>query len=217
MAINMRKKIQLLFCFIVVLSCICVLVYCIKFIREPNERMSNKEVTKIVPENKYIENADVSNEFLKNFNCQGEKYYYSFVELVGYDYPILLLSNGVYKFINQGEVAMGTDIYYPINNEITRLGNIDSDGTAYPISADKSGIYTAGGHNVAKYSLDVKNGKLKLVYKYIMFFDKVGEEVRAITIGIVDDKNKIVSEKKLDKANDEYGNADIIYFKRLCN
>ena len=50
-----------------------------------------------------------------------------------------------------------------------------------------------------------------------MFFDKVGEEVRAITIGIVDDKNKIVSEKKLDKANDEYGNADIIYFKRLCN
>lgn len=215
----MRKKIQLLFSFIIVLSCIYVLVYCINFIREPNERISNREVAKIVAVNEYKGNTDVYDEFLKNFNCQGEKYYYSFIELDGYDYPILLLSNGVYKFTNHGEVAMGTDIYYPINNEITRLGNIDSDGTAYPISADKSGIYTAGGHNVAKYSLDVKNGKLKLIYKYIMFFDKVGYEVRAITIGIIDNKNKIVSEKKLDKANDEYGNADIIFFrdcKKFC-
>lgn len=213
----MSKKIQLLFSFIMVLSCICVLVYCINFIREPNERISNKEVTKIIPENKYIENTDVYDEFLKNFNCQGEKYYYSFIELVGYDYPILLLSDGVYKFKNQGEVTIGTDIYYPINNEITRFGNIGSDGTAYPISADKSGIFTAGGHNVAKYSLDVKNGKLKLIYKYIMLFDKIGEEVRAITIGIIGDENKIVSEKELNKANAEYGNANIIYFNRLCN
>ncbi len=216
MAINMSKKIQLSFSFIMVVSCICVLVYCISFIKGPNERMSHKEVTKIVQENKYIENIDVYDEFLKNFNCEGEKYYYSFIELVSYDYPILLLSNGVYKFINQGEVAMGADIYYPINNEITRFGNIGSDGTAYPISADKSGIFTAGGHNVAKYSLDVKNGKLKLIYKYIMLFDKVGEEVRAITIGLIGDENKIVSEKELNKANAEYGNANIIYFNRLC-
>lgn len=212
----MSKKFQLLFSFIMVLSCICVLVYCINFIREPNERMSNKEVTKIVTENKYIENIDVYDDFLKNFNCQGEKYYYSFIELVGYDYPVLLLTNGVYKFKDKGEVAMGTDIYYPINNEITRVGNIGSDGTAYPISADKSGIFTSGGHNVAKYSLDVKNGKLKLIYKYIMVFDTVGEEVRAITIGIIGDENKIVSEKELYKANAEYGNANIIYFNRLC-
>lgn len=212
----MGKKIQLLFRFIIVLSFICILVYFIYFIRERNERMSDKEVTKIAV-NKYIENTNVYDEFLKNFNCQGEKYYYSFIELVGYDYPILLLSNGVYKFKNQGEVTMSTDIYYPINNEIKRFGNIGSDGTAYPISADNSGIFTAGGHNVAKYSLDVKNVKLILIYKYIMLFDKVGEEVRAITIGIIDDENKIVSEEELNKANAEYGNANIIYFNYLCN
>lgn len=217
MVIKMSKKFQLLFSFVMVLSCICMLVYCINFIREGNERMPNKEVINIVPVNKNIENTDVYDEFLKNFNCQGKKYYYSFIELVGYDYPILLLSNGVYKFKNQGEVAMGTDIYYPINNEITRFGNIDSDGTAYPISADKSSIFTAGGHNVARYSLDVKNKKLKLIYKYIMVFDKVGEEVRAITIGIIGDENKIVNEKELNKANVEYGNTNIIYFNRLCN
>lgn len=217
MVIIMSKKFQLLFSFIMVLSCICVLVYCINFIREPNERMSNKEVINIAPENKDIENTDVYNEFLKKFYCKGEKYYYSFIELDGYDYPILLLSNGVYKFKDQGEVAMTTDIYYPINNEITSFGNIGSDGTAYPISADKSGIFTAGGHNVAKYSLDVKNGKLKLIYKYIMIFDKVGEKVRAITIGLIGDKDKIVSENELNKAIAEYGNANIIYFNRLCN
>lgn len=50
-----------------------------------------------------------------------------------------------------------------------------------------------------------------------MIFDSVGEEVRSITIGIIGDGNKIVSEKELDKANAEYGNANIIYFNHLCN
>lgn len=217
MAINMSKKIQLIFSSIMVLSCICVLIYCVNFIRRPNVNTSSKDVFKVVRENKHIENTDVYDKFLNDFNCQEEKYYYSFIELQGYDYPILLLTDGVYKFKNLGEVTIGTDIYYPINNEIKRFGKIGSDGTAYPISADSSGIFTAGGHNVAKYSLDVKNGKLKLIYKYLMIFDTVGEEVRAITIGIIGDENNIVSESELDKANAEYGNANIIYFNHLCN
>lgn len=42
--------------------------------------MSIKEVTKIVPVNKHIENIDVYDEFLKNYNFEGEKYYYSFID-----------------------------------------------------------------------------------------------------------------------------------------
>ena len=49
-----------------------------------------------------------------------------------------------------------------------------------------------------------------------MIFDTIGEELRAITVGIIDNENKIVSEKELDKANAEYGNANRIYFNRLC-
>ena len=212
----MNKKIQLILSYILLLICIGVLVYSIHSRREENGRISDKNVNIIIQENKNIKNADVYYEFLKKFNCHGDEYYFSLIELDGYDYPILLLSSAIYKDNHGRRVAMGTDIYYPVNNEVTKFGGIGSDGTAYPISANTTGIFTAGGHNVAKYSLDVKNGKLKLNYKYIMIFDTIGEELRAITVGIIDNENKIVSEKELDKANAEYGNANRIYFNRLC-
>ncbi|HHV10035.1 MAG TPA: hypothetical protein GXX75_07135 [Clostridiales bacterium] len=211
----MNKKFQLKLSFILLLICISAIVYSIHFRREENERISDKNVNIILLENKHIKNADVYDTFLNNFNCQGKAYYYSFIELVGYDYPILLLSDGVYN--KDGcKVAMGTDIYYPVNNEITIFGKIGSNGTAYPISANTTGIFTAGGHEVTKYGLDIQNRKLKLINKYIMFFYTIGEEVNVITIGFIGDESKIVSEGEFYKANKEYGNANIIYFKRLC-
>jgi len=165
MVFIMNKKIQLFFSFIIILSCIGAIVYSINFSREEDARKSFKEVNSIIQEYKNMGNTEVYDGFLKNFNCQGEKYYYSFLELVGYDYPILLLSNGVYKFNNESEVALWIDIYYPVNNEITNFGNISSNGTAYPISANTTGIYTAGGHEVTKYRLDIQNRKLKLMSK----------------------------------------------------
>lgn len=208
----MSKKAQLLISFILFIIFTSATVYR----RDENERISYKEVNATIQKDRNIKSTDIYNEFLKKFNCQGEECYYSFIQLAGYDYPILLLSNAVYTDNHERKVAMGTDIYYPVNNEVTRFGGVGSDGTAYPISANTTGIFTAGGHNVAKYGLDVKNGELKLIYKYIMFFDVVGEDVRAITVGIIGNENKIVSETKLDKANAEYGNANKIYFNRLC-
>ncbi|MDD3172517.1 MAG: hypothetical protein PHF63_02415 [Herbinix sp.] len=212
----MNKKIQLILSFILLLICISTIVYSIHFRREENGRILGKNVNIIIQDNKNIENTDVYNTFLNNFKCQGKEYYYSFIELVGYDYPILLLSDGVYNYKDERKVAMGTDIYYPVNNEVTRFGGIGSNGTAYPISANTTGIFTAGGHEVTKYALDIQNRKLKLINKCMMFFYTIGEEVNAITIGIIGDVNKIVSEGEFDKANKEYGNANIIYFNRLC-
>jgi hypothetical protein len=212
----MSKRIQLLISFVIFLCCISALVYSLKLKREENEIESYKEVNTILLENKNNKNTDVYDAFLKDFNCQGEEYYYSYIELVGYDYPILLLSDGVYKSNNEREVALWTDIYYPVDNEIIKFGNISSDGTAYPISADTAGIFTAGGHEVTKYGLDIQNRKLKLIYKYIMFFHRIEQKVNAVTIGIIGNENKIVSEQELDKAFEEYENASKIYFNRLC-
>ncbi len=212
----MSKKAQVVISFIFLLIFICITVYGITFRIDENERLSYKEVNNTIQKDSNVKNSDIYYEFLTDFNCQGEEYYYAFIQLAGYDSPILLLSDAVYTDNHEYKVAMGTDIYYPVNNQITRFGSIGSDGTAYPISADKSGIFTAGGHNVAKYSLDDKNGKLKLIYKYEMFFYVVGEAVKEITIEITDDDNKIVNKEGLIKANKEYGNANKIYFKRLC-
>ena len=212
----MNNKIQLLISIILLLIFISTIAYNTNFRRDEIGEILYKEVNSFILKDSNNKNSDVYNTFLKSFDCKGDKYYYSFIELDGYDYPILLLTNGVYKFKNERDVTIWTDVYYPVNNQITRFGGIGSDGTAYPISADKSGIFTSGGHNVAKYGLDVKSGKLKLIYKYIMFFDVVGEEVRSITVGIIDNENKIVGENELNKANAEYGSANRIYFKRLC-
>lgn len=212
----MNKKNQLLISFILLLCFTSAIVYSI-IRKEENGRKSYKEVNTIFQQDKYIKNADVYNEFLKNYNCQGEEYYYSFIELDGYDYPILLLSDGVYKYKNEREVAMCTDIYYSVNNEVTLFGNICSNGTAYPISANTTGIYTAGGHEVAKYNLETKSLKLKLINKYIIFFHEMGNEIKAISIGIVAGKNIIVGEEEFNEAYKEYENAKIIYFKHLCN
>ena len=213
--VTMNKKSQLFIRSIILLTCISAIVSGIKSGREENAEKSYKDVNVIIQEDKSIQNTDIYDTFLKNFNGKGEEYYYSFIELAGYDYPILLLSNGVYEFNNEKEAALWTDIYYPVDTKITKFGYISSGGTAYPISSDTTGIYTAGGHEVTKYGLDTQNQKLELISKYIMFFHKTEQGVKSVTVGIIDGENKIVSEKEFDQANQEYGNANIIYFKRL--
>lgn len=210
MAFIMSKKVQIIISFIMLFCCVCAIIYNINFKREVNEIKSDDAFLNM-QDDIDVENTDIYDEFLKNFDTQGEKYYYSFIELVGYDYPILLLSNGVYG----EEVALWTDVYYPINNEIIKFGTLMSVGTAYPISANTTGIFTAGGHEVSKYDLDIQNQKLRLISEYLVFFYKVEQEVKAITVGIIGNENKIVSQDDFDKANKEYGDAKIILFKRL--
>ena len=202
--------------FILLLICISAIVYSSNIKKEENRRKSYKEVNNITQEEKYIKNTDVYTGFLKNYNSQGEKYYYSYIELDGYIYPILLLSDLIYSD-NEKNVALCTDVYYLVNNDVTLFGTVCSDGTAYPIASNASGIYTAGGHQVAKYYLDIKSQKIKLINKYIIFFHKIAEKVNAITIGIIGDENKVVSEKEFDNAYKEYVNAKKIYYKRLLN
>ncbi|MHB8128648.1 MAG: hypothetical protein ACYDEX_06600 [Mobilitalea sp.] len=212
----MKKNVQSLIGFILLLICISAIVYSFNIRKEENRRKSYKEVNSIIQEENQVENTDIYTEFLKNYNSQGEEYYYSFIELDGYIYPILLLSDLVYKD-NERNVALCTDVYYPVNKEVTLFGTICSDGTAYPLASDASGIYTAGGHHVAKYYLDIQSQKLKLINKHIMFFHKIAEKVNAITIKIIGDENKIVSEEEFNKAYKEYANAKTIYYKRLLN
>jgi len=212
----MSKKFQSLSDFILLLLCVSAIAFNFNIGKEENSRILYLEVASIIQNDKNTENTDIYTEFLKNYNSHGEEYYYSFIELNGYVDPILLLSDLVYSD-NESKVALCTDVYYPVNNKVTLFGSICSDGTAYPIAATTSGIYTAGGHEVTEYSLDIQNQKLKLIKKYIMFFHKIGEKVNAISIGVIGDEKKIVSEEEFDKAYKEYENAETIYFKHLLN
>lgn len=208
----MSKKNQLLISFILLLYCIGAIVYSINFSINENKKESYRDVTAVIQQDKNIKNTEVYHEFLMNYDCQGQEYYYSFIELSGYDYPILLLSDGVYKDNNGQDIAMWTDIYYPVKSKVMLFGNISSVGTAYPISADTTGIYTAGGHEAAKYDLDMERQKLKLINKYSMFFYKTGEKVDSVSVKITGNENKIVTEEEFNNAYEEYTNAKVIYF-----
>lgn len=210
----MKRKIPLFVVFILFCFSLSAVVFILHERKEITKSKTPDEAAVILNQEYKIENTEIYTKFLKNYNCQDRKCFYSFVALDGFDYPVLLLADTTYTS-NEQEVTMCAEIYYPVDSIVTLFGSVCSGGTAYPIAADKTGIYTAGGHEVSKFSLDIQNKKLKLIDKYIMFFNKVIDKVNAITIGIIDGENIIVSEADFDKAYDEYGKAETIYFKHL--
>lgn len=154
--------------------------------------------------------------FLENLKDKGGKFYYAFIELQGYEYPILLLSDGVYQVTNDQEmVAMWTDVYYYDNGEVAYLGNVTSNGTAYPITVSKDGLFSAGGHRVSKYTLDLHNQSLETIWSCRMYFQKKGENVKTTCICSDGKKDKIITQREFDKAYKEYSYGTIVKFKSL--
>lgn len=151
-------------------------------------------------------------DFLKNFNTQGKEYYYSFIELEGYEYPILALSDGVFQDETKSYVALGTSIYYYVQGKVTCFGDLYSGGTAYPISADKTGIFTAGGHEMAKYNLDVEKQVLHLMESCKVDFNTKGE---ATYMATKDSNDELITSDEFDKEYEKYTNAQVVYFLKL--
>ncbi len=149
--------------------------------------------------------------FLSNFDTRGKQYYYTFIELEGYKYPILLLTDSVYKD-NEFYVAMWADVYYIIENEVVEFGNLLSGGTAYPIAKDKTVIYSGSGHSVAQYNLNILEQKLNLIKSCTAYFNSKGE-VTYITR--VADDSKISTAKECEELNDKYADAKLVHFNEL--
>lgn len=101
-----------------------------------------------------------SDEYRDVISKLSEDEYYAFVELQDNTYPVLLVADGVYEFDEKIQAAIFVTIYYVIDGEILSVGEIQSGGTAYPISSKEDGIYTAGHHNIVRYTIDDKTGEL---------------------------------------------------------
>lgn len=154
---------------------------------------------------------DIYSTFLTNFDTQGRQYYYAFLKLEDYEFPILLLSDGVYKD-NQIYVAMWADVYYIVNNEVIHFGNLLSGGTAYPIAEDKTVIYSGSGHSVEEYNLNIQEHKLELVKSCTVYFNLRGE---ATYIARVVNHSRISTAKECEELNDKYADAKVVHFKEL--
>lgn len=92
------------------------------------------------------------------------------------DTTLLLLSDGIYQ---DGEhtYAMYCDVY-GIGEDGTpvQIGELLSEGTAYPICVGMSGFYVTSGHSIEVYNLDTATGQLVLTGSNTENFDENGNE-----------------------------------------
>ena len=92
------------------------------------------------------------------------------------DTTLLLLSDGIYQ---DGEhtYAMCCDVY-GVGEDGTpvQIGELLSEGTAYPICVGMSGFYVTSGHSIEVYNLDTATGQLVLTGSNTENFDENGNE-----------------------------------------
>ena len=97
--------------------------------------------------------------------------------------PVLLVTSQVYDDGWGNQASLLCEAYYSIDGEVKNIGVIESFGTAYPISYDKTGIYTASGHDMQRFEIDEKAGTIHLVEGLYEQFDENGNATYMIEKG----------------------------------
>lgn len=122
--------------------------------------------------------------------------------------PVLLVSSQVYDDGAGKQATITCDVYYPADNGVKNIGTIESMGTAYPVSYDKTGIYTASGHSMQRYEVE-KSGTLKLAESILEQFDESGNAAYTMT---KENETTTISEEEYYAAFGKYSNATVAGF-----
>ena len=139
----------------------------------------------------------------------GDDELFAIVE-AGAKHSILLTSDQTYDDGNGNQASILCEVYYEgEDGEAKHLGTLESLGTAYPIAYDKSGLYTAGGHEVKRYEID-KSGLLVLAEGVYEIYDENGDATytRETGVGV-----ETVTEKEFMTMVDAYGKAAVVNFR----
>lgn len=122
--------------------------------------------------------------------------------------PVLLVTSQVYDDGAGNQAALNCDVYYLAGQEVKNIGTIESMGTAYPVSYDETGIYTASGHTMQRFEIE-KSGTMKLAEEVSEQFDEDGNVAYTM---IKENETKIISEEDYYTAFEKYSNATVINF-----
>jgi hypothetical protein len=126
-----------------------------------------------------------------------------------YKNTVLVTTDLVYDEGSEQQAAISCDIYYCMDKEAKKLGTVTSDGTAYPVSFSKDGIFVGSGHSVEKYAISEKDGTLYLEKGVYMEYDKNGNEHYICT---ENGEEAEATEQEYQELLDEYGVSSIIHF-----
>ena len=133
---------------------------------------------------------------------------YAFL-VMDYKYNVMVTSDMLYDSGTEKQAAAYCDVYYYTSGEAKNLGTIMSDGTAYPISFSKNGIYAASGHSIEKYTVSEKDGALYLEKGVYVTFDENGNEYYTC---VLDGEESESTEQEFMEMAEEYASSQIIHF-----
>ena len=122
--------------------------------------------------------------------------------------PVLLVTSQAYDDGMGKQAAIACDVYYLADSEVKKIGTIESMGTAYPISYDETGIYTASGHAMQRYEVE-QSGTMKLAEVIQEQFDENGTADYTME---EENETKTISEEEYYDAFDKYNNAAVVSF-----
>lgn len=138
----------------------------------------------------------------------GDEDAYAFLDM-DYKYYVMVSSDMLYDEGVEDQAAAYCTLYYYGNDEGVELGMVMSEGTAYPISFSKDGIFAASGHSIEKYAISEKEPELYLEKGVYIEYDENGNEhYTCVTNGKEEESN----EKEYQKMSEEYGKSQVIHF-----
>jgi hypothetical protein len=126
-----------------------------------------------------------------------------------YKNTVLVTTDLVYDEGSEQQAAIGCDVYYCVNNGTKKLGSITGDGTAYPVSFSKNGIFVGSGHSAEKYAISEKEGTLYLEKGVYIDYDEDGKEHYT---WVKNGEETESTEQEYQELVDEYGAGSIIHF-----
>lgn len=121
---------------------------------------------------------------------------------------VLLVTSQVFDDGTGKQAAIQCDVYYLADKEVKKIGTIESMGTAYPISYDETGIYTASGHAMQRYEVE-QSGTLKLAEVIQEQFDENGAADYTME---KENETKTISEEEYYDVFEKYNNAVVVSF-----
>lgn len=122
--------------------------------------------------------------------------------------PVLLVTSHVYDDGTVKQAAIDCDVYYSVDGEVKNIGRVESMGTAYPVSYDETGIYTASGHAMQRYEIE-KSGTIELAEVINEQFDENGNAAYTMEKG---NKTETISEEEYYDIFEKYKNATVVSF-----
>ncbi|MFI3214509.1 MAG: hypothetical protein R3Y24_14415, partial [Eubacteriales bacterium] len=136
--------------------------------------------------------------------------YHTEITLEDTNTVLKLTAGTTYEYDEEILAVANCDVYLIIGNQETKIGSIYSLGTAYPISYDSTGIYTAGPREISRYQVMPIDNELVLMETAVEEYNEHGDV--SYTYGSAED-DTVDASLQYQELREKYQRASVVNFK----